>query len=57
MNEADDFAKQNAAGMKKINPGMTGTIKPMIPINVKKTPHQKKNILDILRLEGSTFIK
>jgi hypothetical protein len=57
LNEADDFAKQNAAGMKKINPGMTGTIKPMIPINVKKTPHQKKNILDILRLEGSTFIK
>jgi hypothetical protein len=52
----EDLAKQNAAGIKNINPGITGNINPIIPIIVKKHPHQKKNSLTTLFEEGSTFI-
>ncbi len=57
LKKADDLAKQYAAGMKKIKPGITGNIKPMMPIKVNKTPQQKKNIFIILLVEGSAFIE
>jgi hypothetical protein len=42
--------------MKNINPGITGKIKPSIPITEKTIPHQKKSNLFILPDDGSTFI-
>jgi len=50
------LAKQNAAGIKKINPGITGNMSPTIPIIVNILPHQKNKTLAILFEEGSTFI-
>jgi hypothetical protein len=57
LKKSDDLAKQNAAGIKKINPGITGKIKPITPNTERKTPNQKKNSLIIFREDGSTFIK
>jgi hypothetical protein len=45
-----------AAGIRNINPGIMGNNKPIIPIKVKMTPHQKKINFEILFEVGSTFI-
>lgn len=38
-NFRDPFAKQNAARMKKTNPGINGMMYPIMPIPVKKKPN------------------
>ena len=47
-NLRDPFAKQNAARMKNTNPGINGTIYPIIPIPVKKNPSTTQSGLGII---------